>query len=136
MSTTGKKHGGKKKAAAALLIVALLLSSLGGTLAFRDYKQHKTNEASNKMPKYDVTLVENFKEKKDWKISDGELTKQISVKNTGLTDGTFEEVYVRIQLKEYMDFKPMIIEETAERYMIDTSGAFIVFNSEAAAQAA
>jgi hypothetical protein len=135
MSKAPKKHSAKKTAAALLLAIAILASAFGGTLAWRDYRQHKTNEASNKMPMYDVTLVENFREKDDWKTSDGELTKQISVKNTGLTDGTFEEVYTRIQLKEYMDFTPMLIEQTDEYYMVDANGAFIVFGSEADAQA-
>jgi|GEM_PF-3538858 hypothetical protein len=133
---TNSQHSGKKKAAAVMLIFAMLIATFGGTLAFRDYNQHKTNEASNKLQKYDVTLVENFREKKDWKVVDGELTKQISVKNTGLTDGTFDEVYARIQLKEYMDFKPMVVEETPERYMIDTTGAFITFGDDASAIAA
>ncbi|MDR3344577.1 MAG: putative Ig domain-containing protein [Oscillospiraceae bacterium] len=130
------KRGLKKKVAAVAAVILVLATALGSTLAWRDFSQHKTNEASNKAPRYETVLVENFDEKKDWKTFDGEITKEISVKNTGIASKGFEETYVRIQLKEYMDFTPMIIEYTTDRYMINTDGAYICFSTKAAAQAA
>jgi len=124
---TRQRSRAKKKAAALLLSAALLASALVGTLAWLDYSQHRTNEFENRQPKYDVTLIENFRPRDRWRTSDREVTKEISVKNTGNpADNRFEEIYVRIQLKEYMDFTPMIHEQTPDRYMINTAGAFIM----------
>lgn len=131
-----KQRGLKKKVSAvtaALLVIALLL---GGTYAWSDYRQHKTNEAMSHMQKYNVRLVEDFQEKDNWKVADGDLKKEIRVTNTGLVAKDYTDVYVRIQLKEYMEMAEMVIERTAQRYMIDTSGAFIYFATEAAAKAA
>ena len=137
MSTQNPKGSTKKKAAALLLAVAVMISAVAGTFAYRDYSQHKTNEFSDKIAKYDVTLVEDFQEKEDWKTSDGEITKEISVKNTGdKNDDRFEELYVRLQLKEYMDLTPMIVEKTPDLYMLSTAGDFIVFATEAEAKTA
>jgi|GEM_PF-2063681 len=132
------KTSAKKKVAALLLLAALFALLLGGTYAWRNHNQHKTNEMSNKVKKHDVTLVEDFQQKDDWKVEDGPLTKKIAVKNTGSTDtaAEFEQVYVRIQLKEYMDLIPLKVTETPQNYMIDTTGAFLVFATEAQAQAA
>jgi hypothetical protein len=64
------------------------------------------------------------------------VTKQVSVKNTGLTDGSYSEVYVRIQLKEYFEIIPMKIESDGYRYMVDNTGKFIIYPTEADALAA
>ena len=130
------RRGFKKKAVALVIVILALLGAIGATYAWRDYNQHKTNLASYVMPKYDATLVEDYREIKNWKVDDGAVTKEISVKNTGIASQGFEEVYVRIQLKEYMDFSPMNKTETRDRYMIDTNGNFIWFPTEAAARAA
>jgi len=131
-----RKRTFKKKAAAIVAVILALLIAFGGTYAWRDYKQHKTNEFSNTDAKYEAVLVEDFKEKDKWRVSDGEIKKLISVTNTGSVSRGFEEVYVRIQLKEYMEITPIIFEETKDRYMVDTDGYYIYFASEAAARAA
>jgi len=135
------KHSVKKKVAALLLLAALLALVVAGTYAWKDYSQHKTNELSDKAKKHDVALIEDFQEKKDWKVGDGPLTKKIAVKNTGSTATTgttsgYEQVYVRIQLKEYMDMTPLKLVQTNDRYMINTSGDLIVFATQAEAEAA
>ena len=131
-----KKHSTKKKAAAAVAVILLLLIAFGSTYAWKDYKQHKTNEFANSEPKYEAVLAEDFQEKENWRVSDGKIKKTISVTNTGIAENGFEAVYVRIQLKEYMEIIPLEWEETADRYMVDTDGKYIVFETEAAARKA
>jgi len=128
-------HSAKKKAAAVVAAILLLLIAFGSTYAWKDYKQHKTNEFANSEPKYEAVLAEDFQEKENWRVSDGEVKKTISVTNTGIAENGFEAVYVRIQLKEYMEIVPMEWEETADRYMVDTGGKYIVFETEAQARA-
>ncbi|MDR1630757.1 MAG: DUF6273 domain-containing protein [Oscillospiraceae bacterium] len=135
METT-KNRGLKKKTAAAVSVVLVIAIALGGTYMWNDFSQHKTNEVLNELPKYNVKLIEDFQEKTNWVTTDGALKKEIRVKNTGLTDGSYSNVYARIQLKEYMELAPMVMEKTPDRYMIDVSGDFIVFETEALAQAA
>ena len=127
--------GMKKKVVVTSVIVLMIASLLGGTYAWMDYSQHKTNNMAHKEPKYEAVLVEKFRERSDWRLSDDKVTKRISVKNTGDPVRGFEETYVRLQLKEYMDVYPMECEQTMSRYMIDTKGDFIVYPMQAQAQA-
>ena len=134
MSET-KKSNAKKKTAAAVAVILLLSIAFGSTYAWKDYKQHKTNEFANSEPKYEAVLAEDFQEKENWRVSDGKIKKTISVTNTGIAENGFEAVYVRIQLKEYMEIVPLEWKETADRYMVDTDGKYIVFKTEAQARA-
>ena len=111
---------------AALLI--LIVTTLGGTLAYQDYKQHKSNEFNGDTIKFEARLVEDFDEVNDWKINDGPVTKKISVVNLGQAP-EYGDVYVRIQLKEYMEIGALSYDETNERYMIDTRGEFIIYDT-------
>ena len=129
------KGSTKKKAAAAVAVILMLSIAFGSTYAWKDYKQHKTNEFANTESKYEAVLSEDFQEKENWRVSDGKIKKTISVTNTGIAENGFEAVYVRIQLKEYMEIIPLEWEETADRYMIDTDGKYIVFETEAQARA-
>ena len=97
---------------AVLLIVALLL---GGTFAWTDYKQHKSNELSGAKMKYEARLIEDFVEVPDWKVEDGEITKKISVAKLGFAAEGYGDVYVRIQLKEYMEISTLTYVETEKR---------------------
>ena len=133
MKTTRK---GRKSAAAIVAVVALIVTMLGGTYAYTDYKQHKSNELNGEYGKYEARLVEDFIEVPDWKVDDGAITKKISVANKGLSVEGFGDVYARIQLKEFMEIAPISYTETVKRYMIDTTGAFIYYASEAQAQLA
>lgn len=108
---------------AAFLALAMLL---GGTYAWKDYRQHKTNELSNSGKNYDAALVEDFKEDKDWE--EGEtVNKKVSVKNNA-TLPTGGDIYVRLMLKEYMEISPVIYTYSPDRYMIDTNGEFIRYD--------
>ena len=119
----------KKRVALIVAVLALIATTLGGTFAYQDYKQHKSNELSGDSIKYEARLVEDFAEVSDWKVSDGPVTKKISVVNLGV-EPDFGSIYVRIQLKEYMEIGALTHHETHERYMIDTEGEFIIFATE------
>ena len=111
-------HGGLKKKAAA--IAALLLAAataVGGTLAYKDYKQHKSNEFSGSQIKYEARLVEDFEEVFDWKVGE-DIKKEIRVANVGKAEAGYGDVYVRLQLKEFMQIGDMVFKETEERYMV------------------
>jgi len=117
----------KKRVAVIVTVVALLAATLGSTYAFQDYRQHKSNELNGLAGKYEARLVEDFIEVDDWKVEDGEITKKISVTNLGQSVEGYGNVYVRLQLKEYMEIGKVTTIETERRYMIDTEGRFIYY---------
>ncbi|MDR2752810.1 MAG: hypothetical protein LBB50_00690, partial [Oscillospiraceae bacterium] len=136
MKPRKQKRSPKKKAAAAVAVLLALALSMGGTYMFLDHSQHKTNEAMGDLPAYDVRLVEEFEEVSGWKTTDPPLKKEIRVANVGKASDGFSGVYVRLQLKEYMEIAPLTYTQTAERYMMAQDGKFVVFESRAAAEAA
>ncbi|MCL2106718.1 MAG: Ig-like domain-containing protein [Oscillospiraceae bacterium] len=115
----------RKKAAAAVALAAILITSVGGTLAYRDFKQHKSNELGGIDLHYEARLVEDFVERPDWKVEDGDVKKEIRVANVGRRDDGYGNVYVRLQLKEYMEIGEVTYVETEKRYMIDIHGQYI-----------
>ena len=119
----------KRSVAVIIAVLALIVTTLGGTFAYQDYKQHKSNELNGEAIKYEARLVEDFAEVDDWKVEDGAITKKISVVNLGQAPG-YGDVYVRIQLKEYMEIGSLAYQETTKRYMIDTEGEFIVYANQ------
>ena len=132
MTNTDSKKRRKRVTAAVAMV--LILALLGGTFAWNNYRQHKTNDANIGGLHYKAVLVEEYDNAKarDWKTDDPELTKKISVLNpgSGEADGDNKEygdIFARIQLKEFMEFYPMNEEFTPDRYMIDTDGQFIKF---------
>ena len=126
----------KRKVTAIIAIVALVVTSLGATYAYTDYQQHKSNELTGLAMKYEARLVEDFEEIDDWTVADGAVTKKISIANVGKASDGFGDVYVRMQLKEYMEIAPITYVTTNVRYMIDELGKFRVYQTQAAAQAA
>ena len=132
MTNTDSKKRRKRITAAVAMV--LILALLGGTFAWNNYRQHKTNDANIGGLHYKAVLVEEYDNVKarDWKPADPELTKKISVLNPGSeeADGDNKEygdIFARIQLKEFMEFYPMNEEHTPDRYMLDTEGNFIRF---------
>ena len=117
-------------------VIALVVTLFGGTFAYNDLKQHKSNELRGSTIKYEARLVEDFTEVTDWKAGDGPVGKKISVVNKGEAEQGYGDVYVRIQLKEYMEIGEIRYKETEKRYMLDSSGNFIIFETEADAIAA
>jgi len=130
------KSGLKKKAAAVAALLAILAIGVGGTFAWQDYRQHKSNELGGIKIKYEARLVEDFEEVPDWKVEDGDVKKEIRVTNLGQAAAGYGAVYVRLQLKEFMQIGDITYVETHKRYMIDTEGQFITFTSENAAKTA
>jgi alternate signal-mediated exported protein len=123
------KH--KQKAAAGAAAAALLL--LGGVYAWSSTNQHKTNEFSNKLNDNDVTLIEDFEPVNDW-LQGQEINKDISVKNN-TTAATGSNAYIRISLKEFLEFTNKTEELSKIRYAITTAGDFAKFGTQAEAQA-
>ena len=128
-------HRKKKRAAIIVAILALIATTMGGTYAYQDYQQHKSNELNGGSAKYEARLVEDFSEVDNWVVGDGPVVKKISVANLG-TAPEYGKVYVRIQLREYMEIGELAYQETAKRYMIDIDGEFIMFENESQAIAA
>lgn len=125
----------QKKFFVAVLGIVLGLIFLTGTLAWRDFSQHKTNEASGDGIMYDVSLIEEYETITNWKVTDPEQTKKIMVKNMG-KDDTYGQLYVRLQLKEYMEISEDGVEYSEQRFMLDKNGEFITFSDEDEAEKA
>jgi len=122
------------------IIVALALL-VGGTFAYSLF-EHKSNFLK-KDAKAQARLVENFEDTDDW-VVDTTLTKEVSVMNLGNTNQFpnpgWSNIYVRVQLKEFMEIKainyeyyyegydedaPIEGEKNYTRFMIDRSGNFV-----------
>lgn len=132
----------RKKVAGAVSILLALALLIGGTFAWNDNRQHKTNEAKGNGLRYKARLVENFNpnDTENWTVEKPPVTKTISVWNPGNQDNVndqsqYGDIFVRLQLKEFMEFYPVVYERTEERYMIDTDGKFFAFDSQTAANA-
>ena len=130
-NTDSRKRRKKVSAAVAMLLILCLL---GGTFAWNNYNQHKTNDANLGGLFYKATLVEEFDrtQAKAWRASNPTLVKKISVLNSGGMEAKgdkkiYGDIYARIQLKEFMEFNPLTQQYTTERYMIDPEGQFIRF---------
>jgi len=125
-----------KRAVISIIAVAgALVASLGSALAYQDYMQHKSNEFGSTGLKYEVRLVEDFEEVYDWRLGE-QIKKEISVANHGQSANGYEEVFVRIQLKEYMEIAPLTKTQTDRRYMIGANGEFIIYSTLDQVQAA
>ena len=121
----------RKKQAAGAAAAALLL--LGSAYAWRNANQHKTNELRDNLNgNNDVTLVENFIPITDW-LEGQEINKDISVKNDTSVE-TGNNAYVRIQLKEFLEFTNKQEDLSTVRYAVTTAGDFAKFETQAEAQ--
>ena len=117
-------------------IVALSLV-VGGVFAWADNSQHKSNIATGGgfNDKNDIVLVENYEEPDDWQEGD-DLKKEVWAKNTG--EG---QLYVRLQLKEYMDIAKVTYEYTKDAdnkpiyLLVNGDGRFVSANTVAAMKA-
>jgi len=112
--------------------VVALAMIVGGVFAWADNAQHKTNvfTGGNMHEKPDVVLIEDFEEPDDWREGD-ELKKEIWAKNTGDT-----QLYVRLQLKEYMDISKITYSYSEEYLLVDTDGRFVASTGVSAADLA
>ena len=117
----------KKRICAILAGILVLAMSVGAVWAWYDNSQHKSNIATGGPDNIaqDVVLVEDFKEPDDWMEGDL-LDKKISVLNKGEGD-----IFVRIQLKEYMETAAQHYSYTDEYLLVDSNGAFVSAASKA-----
>ena len=131
----------RRKLAALICALLVLILAFGSTLAWNNYRQHKTNEADADAIFYKVRLIDEYDatKAKNWKVTDPAIDKKVSVKNPGAEtaddDRVYGDVYVRIQLKEFMEFYPVTQTYSTYRYMIDADGVFLSFTTQALAQA-
>ena len=85
---------------AVILLIAIVLT---GTFAFILPFQHRSNELGGDGVRHDATLNENFEPVTGWTVRDPEVTKQINVTNTGNNTTGWGSVFVRINLREFME---------------------------------
>ncbi|MDR0862321.1 MAG: hypothetical protein LBN30_06080 [Oscillospiraceae bacterium] len=119
--------GYKKIIALGMAAVILTVTVIGGTFAWTDYRQHKTNEFKATGKIYDVTLIEEFIPKDDWKVTDACIEKEVRVKNMlNPDDAKSGPVLVRLTFKEYMEIAAQTgYVYTPDRYAVGEDGAFI-----------
>ena len=123
------KRDARKKTMAIIAICLIVAMLVGGAYAWADYSQHKTNELKGSGRRYEVRLIEDFEEEDDWQ-QDQEIDKKIRVHNVGDSSKGYQEVYARIQLKEYMEIGIITYVQTAERYMTKSDGHFLTYTDE------
>jgi len=117
----------RRKPLALLAALATAVCVLGGTWAWADSTQHRTNIATGgESSLRDVALVESYEQPENWAAGQV-LPKKIWAKNNGAG-----EVYVRIQLREYMDVARMDYTYTPEYLMLHSDGSFVAAGSAAA----
>lgn len=121
----------RQKQAAGAAAAALLL--LASAYAWRDTSQHKTNVLEGSSTRNEVTLVEDFVPITNWKGGQ-EVNKDISVKNNTSVQ-TGNNAYVRISLREFLEFSDQKENISDVRYAVTTAGDFAKFETEAEAQA-
>ncbi|AMC93926.1 hypothetical protein AOC36_07985 [Erysipelothrix larvae] len=127
-----KKMFKKKSFTPILLAISLLLT---GSYAWRDINQHKTNQFSTEVAHHNVTLVENFSEVTQWGI-DQQITKSVAVRNGDKADDNaliYDDAYVRIQFREFMEISEQKYIYSDHRYMVDEKGDIMKFTSSSQA---
>lgn len=123
-----------------LLVVLTILGfliTLTGIYGYSDQSQHKTNELKVADIDRDVFLVGQGESEtpKDWQINQT-LTREIRVKNGGdhpVPATTFEPLYVRLNLLEFLEFAKLTNNYSEKRYLQDKDNQLIHFETEAAA---
>ena len=116
MNETTKKNKDSNRIATVMAVVLSLALILAGTYAFTDFAQHSTNPFSGG-EKVSVTLNDNYTPPVEW-LSGQTVNKQVSVTNT---DESNRAVYVRLQLKEYMESYNLVpVQESGENVLFAT----------------
>ena len=94
----------KRRTVGVLVSIGLILALLfTGTFAFVMPFQHRSNEFVGGGIRYDATLNEDFSPVVNWTVRDAPVVKRINVTNTGNNERDFGGVFVRIQLREFME---------------------------------
>lgn len=124
----------KLKYIVALIFTVLLLVILAvtGTVAYKDYNQHKSNVLTSAATQYDVVLVNEFEPIEHWSMGDGAKAAPMYVKNSHSSRGNdteLSDIFVRVQLKEYMETSGQKYIYSDHRFMIDTDGNYERFET-------
>ena len=125
-----------KKRALIIVIMAVVIFTavIGVTYALNGNGLTRNGNGSG--DRYSVQLVENSAEIGGWTAGMGPIDKKVYVTNTGHVSDDAGDVYVRIQLKEYMETGTVVYKQTPHRYVIGADGYYVVFPDEPSVMAA
>jgi alpha-tubulin suppressor-like RCC1 family protein len=121
---------------AMLLCAAIILT---GTLAYINNGDMSTAEVSGEsIPRHDIRMIENYSEPATDVKAGQTFEHTVTAKNFGYIDleDEYYNGYVRIALKEYLEYSEVELQYSTERFMTDEYGEFYVYATEADAQAA
>jgi len=98
----------RRRTVGVIVSISLILAILASvTYAFVLPSQHKSNEFSGTGVRHEATLNERFTERENW--LEGEIvSKEIDVTNTGNDPANYGSVYVKVQLREFMETSTMV----------------------------
>ncbi len=123
----------KKKTGYALILVCMSLL-VTATFAVRDMAQHKTNRIQTTFSRDNVVLIDDFNpmNAKHWKLNEV-IDNYVFVRNGQDEDDIdryiYEDAYVRLQIKEYLEFVNYEYIYSDVRLMVDTQGNFIKYDT-------
>ncbi|QIK56903.1 hypothetical protein G7059_03080 [Erysipelothrix sp. HDW6A] len=123
----------KKKTGYALILVCMSLL-VTATFAVRDMAQHKTNRIQTTFSRDNVVLIDDFNpmNAKHWKLNEV-IDNYVFVRNGQDEDDKdryiYEDAYVRLQIKEYLEFVNYEYVYSDVRLMVDTQGNFIKYDT-------
>ena len=119
----GRTH--RWRSAATLAVLSLAIVILGVSYAGTGYSW-QINDGSDWPESFtEVHTVGDFEALGNWELSDGPIKNEIRVANLGGVG--YGSIYVRLQLKEYMEIGDTSSTYTDRRYIIDTDGNFLVY---------
>lgn len=132
------KEVNKKKLKKYVVLALGITLIVGGSLAWQDVKQHKTNTFATKSVAHSIVLVEDFEPIEGWTLGQV-IKKEVSVRNGQESDNTekysYNDGYVRLQLREFMGVADQSTVTSEDRLMVQTNGDFYRFETQAEAEA-
>ena len=116
------QNSNKRRIVGMTISVALVIAIfLTGTFAIVMPMQHRLNQFEGGGIRYDATLNEDFDNVTNWTTRDPAVNKQINVTNTGNNDTEWGGVFVRINLREFME----VYETTYHYWEANAAGQII-----------
>lgn len=119
-----------KKIVFTLVMLCIMTSTV--SLAWQDVSQYKTGTFKTSNVANNVVLIEDYQHKENWNVGDS-IVKKIAVRNGQDNDDngekTFENAYVRLQFKEFLETRKNQSQYSKQRYMVDENNEFITFNT-------
>jgi hypothetical protein len=113
-----RKHVNGRSAAKVAAVVLLVIALIGGTFAWNDFHQHRTNIALGRGALHNATLNDVFVPPLDWRTGENsEVEKLVFVNYPDDGDYEWNRVYVRLKFWEFFAFQPMQHEWSEHRYI-------------------